>query len=295
MQEIKLEIIDDKVKVTSPYHPDFVAKARNFRGKFNKAENAWYFDDSIINYVREAMIQYYGTTGETEIEYCSLLIKNLSDSMDKGPYTLFGRTIARAFGRDSGARLGDDIIFISGSYDSGGSVKNWDTRLHEATFEIQNFPLPATELEEVQEAINAGWCVIKTKKPKTEIKRLAWNAPEMYTAIAPFAMNRKIVREMDNISTSEKMEWFLKYEGSTLVAFCCAEIIGKSLHIKQNYSVEGDHKFEMIAYIQKEVFEKSKYKALIAYFKTEELKKAKKVGFKTTIPGKNWHKLSIER
>ncbi|MFW5830755.1 MAG: hypothetical protein ACOCVA_00800 [Prolixibacteraceae bacterium] len=170
-QEIKLEIIDDKVKVTSPYNADFVQKCRNFRGTFKGG--AWWFDDSIIDYVREAMREIYGTTGEAPVEYCSLVVSDFSDDAHTGPVVLFGRTIARAFGRDSGAKLGDDIVFVSGSYHSGGSVKNWYTKVNSATFEIQNYPLPMTEREDVQQAIAEGWCEIKKvqkKRPKEEIE-----------------------------------------------------------------------------------------------------------------------------
>lgn len=165
-QEIKLEIIDDQVKVTTPYNADFVQKCRNMKGKWKKSENAWYIDDSLIDDIRDAMIEIYGTTGELPVEYCSLRIKDYTASQDQGPVVLFGRTIAMARGRDSGARMGDDVVFISGSYNSGGSVKNWTTRVEDATFEIKNFPVPATEKEEVQKAIAEGWCEIKKSQKK---------------------------------------------------------------------------------------------------------------------------------
>lgn len=163
-QEIKLEIVDDKIKVTTPYNKDFVEKARNFRGKWDK--KSWWFDDSILEYVQDAMVEIYGTTGEQPVEYCSLKIKNYSYSSQTSPVELFGRIIARAFGRNSGAKLGDNIIFIHGKYTSGGSMKNWRTRLEDATFEIQNFPLPRTKKEDVQEAVKQGWCEIKNIKIK---------------------------------------------------------------------------------------------------------------------------------
>lgn len=163
-QSISLKIINGKVKVVTPYNEGFVSKCRNFRGIFK--DGAWWFDDSIIDYVRDAMIEYFGTTGETPYETCSLLISDFSDYKNAGPVTLFGRSIARAFGRDSGAKLDDDIIFISGKYGSGGSVKNWCTEVENATFEIQNFPVPSLELPEVKKAIEEGWCKVKYSQKK---------------------------------------------------------------------------------------------------------------------------------
>jgi hypothetical protein len=169
-QQIKLEIIEDKVKVITPYHADFVNTCRRLRGKFN--EGAWWFDDSVLEYVREAMMDFFNTTGETVFEEVSLLIKDYSDYASRGPVTLFGRTIAKAFGRDSGARIGDNIVLIKGEVKSGGSVKNWSTNVVNATFEIQRFPKPSTELPEVKKAIEEGWVTVierKKKRPADEI------------------------------------------------------------------------------------------------------------------------------
>ena len=157
--EIKLEHMGNEIKVITPYNSDFVQKCRNLRGEFK--QGAWWFRDNIIDYVRNAMLEIYGVTGEEQYEECSLLVKNFTRESTCAAVTLFGRTIARAFGRDSGAKLGDEIILIDGSIDSGGSMKNWSTCVKNATFEIQNFPLPATEKEEIQKAVAEGWCEIK--------------------------------------------------------------------------------------------------------------------------------------
>ncbi|MBN1989412.1 MAG: hypothetical protein JW783_08455 [Bacteroidales bacterium] len=163
-QQIQLQIVDDKVKVITPYNADFVQKCRNLRGTFKNG--AWWFDDSIIDYVREAMIQFYGTTGETSYETCSLLISDYTQYGQRTPCILFGRTIAKAFGRDSGARLGEDIVLLEGEVRSGGSVKNWETCISDATFLINNFPIPSLELPEVKAAIEEGWCEVKPNKKK---------------------------------------------------------------------------------------------------------------------------------
>lgn len=170
MQSIKLEIIDGQVKVVTPYNDEFVAKARNFRGKWR--EGAWWFDDSIVDYVRDAMNTIFGTTGEIPYQNCVLQIIDFSEEAFGGPVKLFGKTIAIAFGRDSYAKLGDDIVFIDGEYSSGGSVKNWKTSVCSATFEIHNFPLPQTELPGIQDAIKSGWCTIKQAKTNRESKTI---------------------------------------------------------------------------------------------------------------------------
>lgn len=185
--------IDGTIEVVTPYNREFVEKARNLRGKWNSAKSAWVFDDSIEEYVKQALIDCYGTTGEGPIEYCSLLIKKHTDQADKDAVELFGRTIAKAYGRDSGAKLGDGIVWIDGTYDSGGSVKNWRTDVYSGTFEIQNFPLPRTEFEDVQEAIAAGWCEIKMPKKKR-------TAEEIQTDIEKYeAVLQALKNELNNL------------------------------------------------------------------------------------------------
>lgn len=157
---------DGIIEVVTPYNKEFVAKARNLRGKWSKSKNTWIFDDSIEEYVKQALIECYGTTGENPVETCSLLVKEYTSYGYKTEVELFGKTIARAYGRDSGAKLGDNIIWISGNYGSGGSVKNWSTDVENATFEIQNFPLPRTDFFDVKKAIEEGWCEIKILKKK---------------------------------------------------------------------------------------------------------------------------------
>jgi hypothetical protein len=86
---------------------------------------------------------------------------------------LFGRTIARASGRDTGVSLGESIVWINGKKESGGSTKYWKTIVENATFEIQNFPFERTKFEDVKKAIAEGWCEIKvteSKRSKEEIK-----------------------------------------------------------------------------------------------------------------------------
>ena len=176
-QQIKLEIIEDKVVVTSPYHTEFVNRCRRLRGKWSN--ETWIFDDSILEYVREAMIECFNTTGETPYQNVNLLVKDVDLSEYRAPVNLFGRTIARAWGRDSGAKIGDGIVLIKGEIGSGGSVKNWSTNVIDATFQIQNFPEPSLELPDVKKAIEEGWAEVKliTKKRdpsviKSEIHKL---------------------------------------------------------------------------------------------------------------------------
>lgn len=159
MQSIKLTVEQGKVKVISPYNQEFVSRARNLRGKWEGG--AWIFDEIMIEHVRALVMDCFSVSGEGEYEECILCVTNFSDSVLGGPVELFDRTIAYAYNRDSGAKLSDNVFLISGHIGSGGSVKNWRTHVTDAHLEIHNFPLARTEKEDVQKAVEDGWCEIK--------------------------------------------------------------------------------------------------------------------------------------
>ena len=129
------------VTVQAPYHEGFVGKARNMGGKWQSP--FWVFDIRNEDLVRQACINCYGTDGQGVIDTVTLKV-----SLDSGYYrlksaiTLCGRTIARAFDRDSGARLGDGIVLLTGGFFSSGSMKNWATEVSAdgATVLIHDFP-----------------------------------------------------------------------------------------------------------------------------------------------------------
>lgn len=63
-------------------------------------------------------------------------------SVTLGPITYAGRVLARAFGRDGGARLGTGVAILAGDIGSGGSRRYWttDTCGREAIFLLHDIP-----------------------------------------------------------------------------------------------------------------------------------------------------------
>ena len=173
MKTVNLTVNNGQVKVQTPYNAEFVTKAKNLGGKWDTLSKTWIFNENVLDYVKEILIQIYGVTGETTYQTCTLVVKNYSAEVVTGAVELFGRTIARASGRDTGVSLGESIVWINGKKESGGSTKYWKTIVENATFEIQNFPFERTKFEDVQKAIAEGWCEIKvteSKRSKEEIK-----------------------------------------------------------------------------------------------------------------------------
>lgn len=119
-----------RVEVTSPYDTSFVSRARAFGGTWDRGHKVWSFDESAEGTVRQALRDCYGTDGEDDgAEAVTLYVYVPSTISELGSaLTLGGITLARAFGRDSGARLGDGVAHLAGpAPTSGGSVRYFKT------------------------------------------------------------------------------------------------------------------------------------------------------------------------
>ena len=80
---------------------------------------------------------------------------------------MFGKTIATAYSRDSGAKLGADVALIKGSICSGGSVKNWNTEIDRDTV-INLYNVPVTMYEKEKDSYNPEEIKIETGGADTD-------------------------------------------------------------------------------------------------------------------------------
>ena len=128
---MKIKVKNKIANVYTPYNPEFVKKIKGIGGaKWNGSEKCWAVPEIAIEAVRKIMVDVYGYSDVKENETLSLkLIFNEEVSSFCSDVVLFGKIISHASGRDSGARVGDDVAFISGGARSGGSVKNWYSRV----------------------------------------------------------------------------------------------------------------------------------------------------------------------
>lgn len=143
MSSIKINTNENTTTLSSPYHPELPKRAKALGGKFDGTSKTWKFDARDEDRVREMAVEIYGTDG-TDTETVTVRVEIGEDdlvSQNRESLYLGGQQIARAFGRDSGALLADGVVLIEGRAESGGSVKNWDTRLSAgSTFEIRDVP-----------------------------------------------------------------------------------------------------------------------------------------------------------
>lgn len=126
-----------RISIDSPYNPAFIQRVKTLGGRWSPGERTWTLDERNLESVRAAMRDIYGmddlppanlvsvrvTIGDLKSQYGTF---GTIDG-DRDAVRIFGRVIASATGRDTGARVGDGVAFEQGKPDSGGSAKNWRT------------------------------------------------------------------------------------------------------------------------------------------------------------------------
>ena len=126
---MKIIVNEGKASIYTPYNAEFVRRIKKIGGsKWNSDDRCWIVPESTVESCREIMQDVYGETDISTTKKVDIRITFIECFSELcGSVTMFGKTIARAYGRDSGAKSGDDVAFISGLPESGGSVKNWKT------------------------------------------------------------------------------------------------------------------------------------------------------------------------
>ncbi len=135
---MKIEVKNGIANVYTPYNPDFAKKIKGIGGaKWNGSEKYWSVPETSVEAVREIMNDVYGYSDIKENETVTLKI-TFKEAVysSRSDVVFFGKVLAHAYGRDSGARIGDDVAYISGGATSGGSVKNWDSVVEEGSVVI---------------------------------------------------------------------------------------------------------------------------------------------------------------
>lgn len=126
---VKITKDGNSITTQTAYNPKFAERARKLAGKWDSQRKVWVFPSSQEDRVRALCREIYGTDGGTDgsivnEQSCTLRV-DLSDASTSGTELyVCGRQVARVFGRDSGAKLGDGIVVLEGNFRSGGSMKH---------------------------------------------------------------------------------------------------------------------------------------------------------------------------
>lgn len=144
MTEVHLERKGDALAAHTPFHGDFVRGARKLAGRWRGG--AWVFPASQEDRVKGLCRKVFGTDGDP-VETVTLRVEfHDRVTAECGSVFLAGRLVARATGRDSGAKLGEGVVLLEGGIGSGGSRQRWTTEIDADTvIEILDVPRPAAE------------------------------------------------------------------------------------------------------------------------------------------------------
>lgn len=130
---VKIEKYEtDKIAVHSPYNTKFVTLARRLGGKFEKG--AWVFDAREEEAVRAGCMKIYGEDGSGLTNFLTVKLTFVTeDYAVRKAYAFCGRSLARAYDRDSGAKIEEGVIVHAGNVKSGGSWANFQTIIEAGT------------------------------------------------------------------------------------------------------------------------------------------------------------------
>ena len=169
--KISLKTIGNTIQVKTQFNPKFANAASKIGGKFDYSAKAWNFDDRNIDLVKSTLLDIFGTDGcNQSVVDVEITVKQKIIG-EQAPIYLGGRIIAQARGRDSGAKIGEGVVFIEKSPSSGGSVKNWLTKVDEGSiFKILDLYEGALKFLDNDESIE--YKIISKKSPQNELQQL---------------------------------------------------------------------------------------------------------------------------
>ena len=137
---MKIEVKDGKAYIYTPYNAEFVKRLKGVGGsKWDPEKKCWSVPENSVDAVRQVMSDIYGYTDISANETVTLRITFNSRAQEtRGDVVLYGKVVAHACGRDSGARAGDDVAFIVGMPEGGGGAKNWVSAVESGSVVILN-------------------------------------------------------------------------------------------------------------------------------------------------------------
>lgn len=155
MSDFEITIDNGRAKIYTPYNAEFVARIKLLSGRWNASDRCWSVPESALEDVRDAMRAIYGRDDRPVADTVNVILRfGGSVNAHCSAVTLLGRTIARAWGRDSGAKPGDGVMFLEGEPDSSGSMRNWYTVVPQGcVVKLLDVPRAAIDQAELPESV----------------------------------------------------------------------------------------------------------------------------------------------
>lgn len=133
--DISITVKDEIANIYVPYNKEFISEIKNIgSAKWNPNEKCWTVPEEYIDNVREMMVHIYGYSDISKNETVKVTVKFLEGVAEtKDSVKIFGKDVSKATSRDSGARVGENVVLVSGKIESGGSRVYWESQVEEGT------------------------------------------------------------------------------------------------------------------------------------------------------------------
>lgn len=178
---VKTNEINGKFEMYTPYNREFISEIKSIgSARWNPNKKCWSVGSEDKEAAKNVLMNAYGEDGEQAVEKVTVRIQAVKEIESLcEPVSYAGREIAAAYGRDTGAKIGNGVVLESGNATSGGNRNTWKTIIEEGSiFRVRGIPKSLIEKEsdgfKVIEIMNDGIDreALKAEKEKL-LKRLA--------------------------------------------------------------------------------------------------------------------------
>lgn len=216
--DFRIEKVNGGLIVKTPYNTDFVKGIKAIRDRrWDASKKAWIVPEEALEDVRRLMQKVYGRTDEEPTETVDLEVYfDREVRAERTSISMFGINIATAWGRDTGAKLADNVEVIAGEVISGGSRNYWSTIITEGTvIRLYGVPVEAFENEKLGagvevEVLNHTTTILEETEKDAEVTEK--KEEEKETEIDVESEKKGLVREVEEARKlrEEEVGAFLK-------------------------------------------------------------------------------------
>ena len=170
---MKIINAENKLLVYTPYNPIFVKKIKQIIGaKWDPDKKAWSAPESALENIRSIMMSVYGESDVFPAEKVDVKLTYHEEYCEERQAVFFaGKTIAMAFGRDSGAKISPEVCFLAGGATSGGSTKHWETVIKKGSV-VQIPAVPLVLVQQEMENLSSDSMTVEIIKKDSQIEAL---------------------------------------------------------------------------------------------------------------------------
>lgn len=177
-----------RIAVKSPYHPEFVKRARALNGSWNRSKKVWTFDRRDESRVEKILseIYGYGASQTADVQY----VLSEEELYSQRVFAL-GRLLVERKSRDYTPSLGEGVIVAEGKFpERGGSRNNPRLGGKDITLEVRDVPYPLIEMEDEE---------------RTKIVRISDSTPpEPKSVEEAYRLVQKVFRDHPKFRASEQ-------------------------------------------------------------------------------------------